>query len=105
MIMAKKKMDNLSKDMIQCEKDGFGCHYGRWKAMQKPVKIVPKTEMPEGWRKCEWCGTWYKPKSKRPQKFCEVACQLQAHYSKKKTKYNAEYQRQYRERKKAEQNG
>lgn len=74
----KKKLDKLSLDMIQCEKDGFGVHYGRWKALQEPVKIVPRTETPDGWRKCEWCGTPYKPSNKGVQKFCQAYCQISA---------------------------
>ena len=46
-------MDNLSKCMIQCEKDGFGVHYGRWRAAQENVQIVEK--VPDGWRKCKHC--------------------------------------------------
>ena len=25
-----KQQDKLLLDMIQCEKDGFGVHYGKW---------------------------------------------------------------------------
>lgn len=74
----KKQLDKLSLDMIQCAKDGYGVHYGRWKAAQEPVKIIPRTDIPAGWRKCEWCGTPFKPSTKRPQKFCEAYCQVSA---------------------------
>ena len=74
----KKQLDKLSLDMIQCEKDGYGVHYGRWKAAQAPVEIAPKTDIPEGWRICEWCGKPYKPWSKRAQKYCQVYCQNNA---------------------------
>ena len=81
--MAKKKeMDKLAWENAQALAAGMS--YGKWKAMQEPVKIVPKTEMPEGWRKCEWCGTWYKPKTKRPQKYCQSYCQLSASWSRAK---------------------
>ena len=47
--MARKKiLDKLSLDMIECEKAGYGVHYGAWKATQtKPVIIEKK--IPEGW--------------------------------------------------------
>jgi hypothetical protein len=98
--MAKKKeMDKLSREVAQAL--ACGMSYGKWKAMQDPVKIVPKTDMPEGWKKCEWCGTWYKPKSKRPQKYCEPYCQVQARESRRYQR-NLEYAREYYARKKAE---
>lgn len=93
----KKKLDKLSLDMIQCEKDGFGCHYGRWKATQEPVKIV-KT-IPEGWKKCEYCGKPFKPPAKNHQRFCEVACQKKASDARRRAK-KLEYMREYRARKK-----
>ena len=30
--MAKRHLDQLDLDMIQCEKDGYGVHYGAWRA-------------------------------------------------------------------------
>ena len=82
--MAKKKeLDKLSLDMIECEKAGFGCHYGAWKATQtKPVVIEKK--IPDGWLICEYCGKPYKPKTKRPQKYCEATCQGRASWERKK---------------------
>jgi hypothetical protein len=54
--MARKKpLDKLSLDMIQCEKDGYGVHYGAWKATQEAV--IPKrkeTYIKQG--VCEHCG-------------------------------------------------
>ena len=93
--MAKKKMDTLSQEVAQAL--ACGMSYGKWKAKQEPVKILPKSEMPEGWRKCEWCGTWFKPKTKRPQKYCEVSCQIKARDLRLKEK-KAEYMRGYRKR-------
>ena len=95
--MAKKKqLDKLSLDMIQCKKDGFGVHYGAWKATQKPVEIE-KPALPEGWRVCEWCGKPFKPKTKRPTKYCEVYCQNEAQRERYRQR-NANYMRNYRER-------
>ena len=69
--MAKKKLDKLSLDIIECQKAGFGVHYGAWKATQtKPAEI--KKEIPDGWLVCQYCGKPFKPKTKRPQRYCEV---------------------------------
>ena len=99
--MAKKykEPDKLALDMMQCKADGYGCHYGHWKAAQDPVRIVKKTEIPEGWRVCEYCGKPYKPKSKRPQKYCQPYCGTRAQREKDKAKRN-EYQRKWRAKQK-----
>ena len=75
----KKKLDKLSLDMIECEKAGYGVHYGAWKATQTNPVIIEK-RIPEGWLVCQWCGKPFKPKTKRPQKYCEAICQKQASY-------------------------
>ena len=77
--MAKRKMDKLSLDMIECKKAGFGCHYGAWKATQDNPVIV-KSEIPEGWQVCQYCGKAFKPNVKRIQKYCEVGCQKKAQF-------------------------
>ena len=75
--MAKKKLDQLTLDVIQCEKDGYGCHYGRWKAAQPPKPQTPP-ELPEGWLICPQCGKWFKPTRRNSnQKFCNMYCQEQ----------------------------
>ena len=61
----------------------------KWKAMQNPVKITPvETDMPPGWQKCVWCGTPFKPKNKRPQKYCQAYCQASASRARVKEKEN-----------------
>ena len=97
----KKELDKLSLDMIECEKAGFGVHYGRWKATQEPVKIVPVV-IPEGWKPCEYCGKPFK--SKQGQRFCEIGCRNDA-YAKKNKQLKAEYMKGYRDRKLAEAAG
>ena len=67
-------MDNLSKCMIQCKKDGFGCHYGAWRAAQGDDFVIEE-EIPKGMRKCPYCGELFKPKRNRPQKYCGAYCQ------------------------------
>lgn len=69
-------MDNLAKCMIQCKKDGYGCHYGAWRAAQGDILIVNDDGIPEGWKKCEYCGELFKP-SRSDQKFCGAYCQRQ----------------------------
>ena len=95
--MAKKQLDKLSLDMIQCEKDGYGVHYGKWYAAQnRPVKIEPKG-LPDGWKKCAYCGKPFKPKTKRIQYYCEAQCQAAAQKLRDKEKRKI-YEREGRER-------
>lgn len=70
-------MDNLSKDMLRCKADGFGCHYGHWKALQaeKDVQAIPSTA------KCKYCGGEFAPR-RRNQLYCSDVC-----------KYNRKYER------------
>ena len=103
--MAKKykEPDKLALDMMQCVKDGFGCHYGQWKATQdRPVEIKKKDEIPEGWRVCPHCGERFKPNKwgSGRQIYCDVTCQKAAQRLRRSGK-NAERQKRYRERKKA----
>lgn len=94
-MVKKKEPDKLALDMIECKKAGFGCHYGKWKALQ-PVVEVEKV-MPDNFRSCEYCGQWYKPTSKRAQKYCGAACQIAAQRARDRDKH-AQYQREWRER-------
>ena len=70
--MAKKKQpDKLAQDAAAAKAANMS--YGNWKAMQtNPVKT--KNEIPDGWRVCQYCGKPYKPKTKRPQLYCEAYC-------------------------------
>jgi hypothetical protein len=102
----KKELDNLSLDMIQCRKDGYGCHYGAWKAAKnRPVTIEKKTdELPKGWRICKYCGKPFKPKQRGIQLYCEYYCADEAAKERYRER-NRERQQQYREKKKAEGSG
>lgn len=101
--MAKKKqLDKISLIMIECEKAGFGVQYGRFMATQPPAKIEPE-EKPDGWRVCAHCGKPFKPKTKRIQLYCEAYCQIEAQRERYREKH-AQYQREWRERKAAEEN-
>lgn len=66
-------MDNLDRCMVECEKAGYGVHYGAWRAVQGDVLIVK--EIPEGFKKCEYCGEPFKPSKRSDQKFCDAYCQ------------------------------
>lgn len=68
--MAKKEPDKLSQDAAAARAEGMS--YGKWKGLQTPENVEKK--IPEGWRICEYCGKPYKPKTYRPQKYCEPYC-------------------------------
>lgn len=97
--MAKKKPDKLSQEVAQALAAGMS--YGKWKALQEPVKIVKEEEIPEGWSKCQYCGKVFKPTIKRPQKFCDSVCREKSYFPKRRI-IQAEYMRGYKARKKAE---
>jgi hypothetical protein len=72
-------MDNLSKDMVACREAGFGCHYGAWKATQKPVKTIPlPTDKNE--TRCLNCGRIIIQRSRRPLKYCDAQCGIEYRY-------------------------
>ena len=73
--MAKKVLDNIDKDSIQCMKDGFGVHYGRWKAAQVPVKVEPKkSKIGIETSICAYCGCEFIPSDNRNRKYCGARC-------------------------------
>ena len=92
-----RKMDKLAQDMIQCNKDGYGCHYGKWKAMQEPVMAEKK--IPEGWKVCPWCKKAFKPVN--GQRYCELYCRTQAYAEKTRASQTA-YTRKWRAKRGAE---
>ena len=101
--MAKREMDPLSKDMVQCKKDGFGCHYGDWRAAQdRPVVLEKKIKIAADRKICPQCGRPFKPSNKGRQVYCDIECQKKAQRARDKGKYS-EYYRNYAARKRAEQ--
>ena len=102
----KKELDNLSLDMIQCKKDGFGCNYGEWKATQsRPVVIEKKEIEPKfGYGICKHCGKQFIKTSNIRRFYCDSVCQHDAQVEKRKEK-RREYFRAYAERKRTEQKG
>lgn len=82
-------MDQLSKDMIACEKAGFGVQYGRWKAtQQKQDIVVKKTSYEEEEKRCEYCRKVIKNPSRRTQRFCSMNCSALFRYYKRKDEQN-----------------
>lgn len=104
--MAKKREPTkLDLDMIQCVKDGYGCHYGAWKAAQKPVPIK-RDVIPEGWRVCIGCGKPFKPKTLHSKQiYCDVTCQKQYYRIKYKERNNQSSRESYYRKKEAAANG
>ena len=80
--MATKKkapVDKLTLDMIQCEKDGFGVHYGAWRAAQyeKNGGVVPPRK-PKGYKRiCLNCGKEFYAMVNRERKYCDERCRKQ----------------------------
>ena len=101
--MAKKnELDKLSLDMIECEKAGYGCRYGKWKAMQPNVKDNQKDDvLPKGWALCEHCGKPFKKHDSR-QRYCDIYCRTEA-YKDTHRRLNRESEQRRREEKKREQ--
>ena len=82
--MATKKkapMDKLSLDMIQCEKDGFGVHYGAWRAAQYEKNGgMPQIQKRNGYKRiCINCGKEFYVKTNRVQKYCDEFCKEQCY--------------------------
>ena len=85
-------MDRLARNAMLARQAGMS--YGKWKAMQEPVKVEEKP-LPEGWRKCEYCGNPFQKKSGK--RFCDIYCRQQA-YKPRENEIKMEYMRKYRER-------
>ena len=99
--MAKRELDNLDLDMIQCKADGFGCNYGLWKALQKNPVVRKKKELPLDMKTCPVCGKSFRPKNKGRQIYCEFSCQQKAQKARDKGKYS-EYYKNYAAKRRAE---
>ena len=72
MARKKKPMDKLAWENAQALAAGMS--YGKWKAMQDPVRIEKKT--PEGWMKCRYCGKEFPPKTSKI--YCDDYCRYMA---------------------------
>lgn len=84
----KVKLDKLSLDMIQCEKDGYGVHYGAWRAAQEAKKAQTppqaKCDQPERYKYiCQKCGKEFYATNGKPRKFCSDQCRSAFYYKPK----------------------
>lgn len=96
----KEAQDKLSVDMRQCDQDGAGVSYGKWKAAQPQVQYAKAPK--EGLKACLWCGKMFKPKMPYA-KYCCPDCRNAA-YS-RNSKYverKRAYQAKRREKKRKE---
>jgi len=69
----RKEPDKLSQEVSKALAAGMS--YGKWKAMQEPVKI--EKQIPEGWKVCSWCKKAFKP-NRANQIYCEPHCRNEA---------------------------
>lgn len=91
--MGRKKKapsDKLSLDMIQCEKDGFGVHYGAWRAAQYEKNGgMPPIQKPKGYKHtCLNCGNEFYAKANKLRKYCSEFCREQ-YYRRQKSEAKA----------------
>ena len=86
--MAKQYPDKLSQEAAMALAAGMS--YGKWKAMQNPVKIEPK-KLPIGieTKKCPWCGVEFFSMDNKT-KYCSKRC--------RKLRDNAYMAQKYREK-------
>ena len=76
--MDKKKVDKLAQEAEMAMAAGMS--YGRWKAMQEPIKNEQSPELEPELVVCKCCGKQFRPKGKRRQSYCEFSCQREAQY-------------------------
>ena len=91
-------MDNLARDAMLAKQRGIS--YGQLKAMQEPVKFVPKT-IPDGWKECRGCGKAFKPNNNK-QKYCDITCRNDT-YRATHRDFFKEKSKKYRENRKAKE--
>ena len=73
--MAKKnKPDKLARENAQAIAAGMS--YGKWKAMQPVVAVDPKV-IPDGWKRCEYCGKLFKGAVNK--RFCDYYCRTESY--------------------------
>lgn len=81
----KGKLDKLSLDVIQCEKDGFGVHYGAWRAAQYEKGKGMTPAKPQGYKHtCLNCGNEFYSKANKPRKYCSEQCKNEYYRSLKR---------------------
>ena len=93
-------MDNLARNAMLARQAGMS--YGKWKAMQEPVKVENKP-IPKGWKKCEGCGKVFKPNDVR-QRFCDVTCRTETYNAAHREEIKL-YARLYKRNRRAKKGG
>lgn len=82
----KVQLDKLAQDMIQCKKDGFGVHYGAWRAAQYEKNKGMTPAKPKGYKHtCLNCGEEFYTKINGVRKYCCDQCKEQYYRDQKKT--------------------
>lgn len=64
-------MDNLTRDVIEAERLGYGCHYGHYKAACPRAETEAPEECDPALRACAECGTLFRPVRKNHVYCCE----------------------------------
>lgn len=82
--MAKRKLDNIERDVIAAMELGYGVHYGNYKADHPNTKEPEEDSIPdpEEYGSCRNCGKPFPRRGYRYRKlYCDDDCRLQ--YNKK----------------------
>ena len=82
-----KTIDNLTRDVLEAERLGYGCHYGKYKADHpRTAELVCGQDDRTVLVACAECGTLFEPA--RNERFCCALCRNRArnreNYRKKK---------------------
>lgn len=72
-------MDNIARNAMLAKQAGVS--YGKWMAIQEPVKAEKK---PDNWQICAFCGEKFKPKTKKKQIYCGAICCSNAQMKKRR---------------------
>ena len=77
-------MDNLSRMAVLATNAGMS--YGQWMALQGDTKPERNEEkgIPDGFFVCRHCGKLFRPNMKKNQRFCDMECQRQSYYAKRR---------------------
>lgn len=71
-------LDNLTRDVLEAERLGYGCHYGNYKADHPHTRpaadaLIIEPEKPEEIRICKHCGTSF-VRQRNLRDFCSGVC-------------------------------
>lgn len=86
--------DNLTRDMREAKRLGYGVHYGKYKADHPHTKEPepPKTDPGKIITTCPCCGEQFVQTTPRPKKYCsEYCCRV---YNNRKVKERREAEKE-----------